>query len=195
MNADGTTSVKTNPIILKGPDFGPYMFLADEQLRLISIFDDLFYDRSDLDILSPAMRNHAVSKLFSLGYEQASGTVLAHNLFNERCLMPKFHALGSSPFDITLYTPRNNKDFYILTPTQTACQIIDHYSYQLAVEKIEALIKKQPINIYKIFDYLEQKKNTTHKVFASAMSDLLDVQRKAVKSDPLKGRKALGNLL
>ena len=97
--------------------------------------------------------------------------------------------------NVTLYTPRNDKDFYILTPTQTACQIIEHYSYQLAVKKIEALIKKQPINIYKIFDYLEKKKNTTHKVFASAMSDLLDVQRKAVKSDPLRGRKALGNLL
>ena len=195
MNADGTTSVKTNTIISKGPDFGPYMFLADEQLRLISIFDDLFYDRSDLDILSPAMRNHAVSKLTPLGFEQASGTVLVHNISNERCLMPKFHALGSSPFDITLYTPRNDQDFYILTPTQTACQIIDHHSYQLAVEKIEALIKKQPINIHKIFDYLEKKKNTTHKAFASAMSYLLDVQRKAVKSDPLKGRRALGHLL
>ena len=195
MNADGTTNAKTNSIILKGPDFGPYMFLADEKLRLISIFDDLFYDRSDLDILSPAMRNHAVSKLISLGFKQISGTVLAHNISNERCLMPKFHALGSSPFDITLYTPRNDQDFYILTPTQTACQIIDNYSYQLAVEKIEALIKRQPINIHKIFDYLEQKKNTTHKVFASAMSDLLDVQRKAVKSDPLKGRRALGHLL
>tara|TARA_Y100001934_G_scaffold255735_1_gene323044 strand:- start:275 stop:790 length:516 start_codon:yes stop_codon:yes gene_type:complete len=170
------------------------MFLADEKLRLISIFDDLFYDRSDLDILSPAMRNHAVSKLISLGFEQVSGTVLVNNVSNERCLMPKFHALGSSPFDITLYTPRNDHDFYILTPTQTACQIIDNYSYQLAVKKIEALIKRQPINIHKIFDYLEQKKNTTHKVFASAMSDLLDVQRKAVKSDPLKGRRALGHL-
>ena len=195
MSADTTTNDSSNPIISKGPDFGPYMFLADEKLRLISIFDDLSYDRSDLDILSPSMRNHAVSKLIPLGFNQSSGTILEHSASRDRCLIPKFHALGSSPFHITLYTPKNENDFYILTPTQTACQIIDSYSQELAFEKIEALIKKQPINIRKISDHLEQKKNSTHRLFSPAMGELLNIQQEAVKEEPLRRKRALGRIL
>ena len=195
VNADETGRAPTSPIILRGPDFGPHMFLADQKLRLISIFDDLFYDRSDLDILSPSMRNHAVSMLNPLGFKQISGTVLEHSASRERCFIPKFHALGSSPFHITLYTPKNEDDFYILTPTQTACQIIDGYSHDLAFEKIETLVKKQPINLRKISDHLEKKKNCTHRLFASAIGELLSIQNTALKKEPLRSRRALGRIL
>ena len=195
VSSDETGRAQTSPIILRGPDFGPHMCLADEKLRLISIFDDLSYDRSDLDILSPSMRNHAVSKLIPLGFNQISGTILEHPASGDRCLIPKFHALGSSPFHITLYTPKNENDFYILTPTQTACQIIDRYSHKIAFEKIEALIKKQPINVRKISDHLERKKNSTHRLFFPAMGKLLTIQREAVKTEPLSGKRALGRIL
>ncbi len=195
MNADKTTSDKKSPIISKGPDFSPYMYLADEKLRLISIFDDLSYDRSDLDILSPSMRNHAISKLIPLGFKQISGNILEHSVSGDRCLIPKFHALGSSPFHITQYNPKNENDFYILTPTQSACQIIDRYSHEIAFEKVEALIKKQPINIRKISDHLEQKKKSTHKLFSPAIRELLNIQRKAIKAEPLRSKRALGRIL
>ena len=195
MNAEKTTSDKKSPIISKGPDFSPFMYLADEKLRLISIFDDLSYDRSDLDILSPSMRKHAISKLIPLGFKQISGNILEHPASRDRCLIPKFHALGASPFHITSYTPRNENDFYILTPTQSACQIIDRYSHEIAFEKIEALIKKQPINIRKISDHLEQNKNSTHRLFSPAMRELLSIQRQAVKKEPLRGKRALGRIL
>ena len=87
-------------------NFGPYMCLADEKLKLISVFDDLKYDRSDLDMMSPAMRQHAIKHLKPLEFKQVSGNVLLHKDSNIRCLIPKFHALGASPFDIIRYTPR-----------------------------------------------------------------------------------------
>jgi hypothetical protein len=87
-------------------NLGPYMCVADAQLRLISIFDDLKYDRADIDMISPAMRNYAVTKLGQFGFKQTSGNMLQHEEASIRCLIPKFHALGASPFDITRYTKR-----------------------------------------------------------------------------------------
>ncbi len=34
-------------------NLGPYMCVADANLRVISIFDDLKYDRADVDMMSP----------------------------------------------------------------------------------------------------------------------------------------------
>ena len=128
-----------NPEVL---NFGPYMFIADETLRLISVFDDLKYDRADLDMMSPAMRGHVIKQLNPIGFKQVSGNVLLHAETDVRCLIPKFHALGSSPFDITRYIHRGKNDFYVLTPTQTACQYIDHYSLEEAVERAVSEARK-----------------------------------------------------
>ena len=169
------------------------MCIADEKLRLISVFDDLKYDRSDLDMMSPAMRGHVIKQLKLIGLKQISGNVLLHADTDIRCLIPKFHALGASPFDITRYTPRGENDFYILTPTQTACQYVDHYSLEEAVDRIKALITLQPINLYKILDYLEHKPK--HQEFARAIGHLRLIQREAVASEPLKTRRALGSMI
>jgi len=174
-------------------NLGPYMCVADSQLRLISIFDDLKYDRADIDMISPAMRNYAVTKLGQFGFKQTSGNVLQHEGTSIRCLIPKFHALGASPFDITRYTKRGNHDFFILTPTQTACQYIDFYALSEAVDRIKGLIIRQPINLYKILDYLERK--PLHTEFASAIGHLRLIQREAIASEPLKTRRALGSLV
>ena len=179
-----------NPEVL---NFGPYMFIADETLRLISVFDDLKYDRADLDMMSPAMRGHVIKQLNPIGFKQVSGNVLLHAETNVRCLIPKFHALGSSPFDITRYIHRGKNDFYVLTPTQTACQYIDHYSLEEAVERVKALIMRQPINLYKMLDYLEHKPK--HQEFSRAIGHLRLIQREAVESEPLKTRRALGSIV
>lgn len=172
------------------PDFGPYMHLADTALRLFSVFDDLRYDRSDADILTPGMRRHGIEKLARLGFRQTSGTVLQHREADVRCLIPKFHALGASPFDIARYTRRREHDYYLLTPTQTACQIIDHYALENAIERLRALIARQPINLLRLMDYLERK--PTHEAFRGAIGHLKYVQREAVESEPLRRRRALG---
>ena len=92
--------------------------------------------------------------------------------------------MGASPFDITRYTPRGEHNFYILTPTQTAYQYADFYSHAEAVERVKALIIRQPINLYKLLDYLERK--SKHQEFANAIGHLRFVQREAVTSEPLK---------
>ncbi len=77
----------------------PYLMIADTDLRLISVFDDLRYDHADLDMLSAPMRRRALSKLEPTGFAQISGTVIENAAEDIRIHMPKFRALGASPFD------------------------------------------------------------------------------------------------
>ncbi|SLN43625.1 hypothetical protein PSA7680_02201 [Pseudoruegeria aquimaris] len=167
----------------------PYLLVADEQLRIISVFDDLKFDRADMDMLSGPMRRRALQKLAPLGFRQVSGTVLENRADNIRAIMPKFRALGESPFDATRYTERRPQDWFILTPTQAACMFIDTYPHMDAVERIKALVVKQPINLYRIMDYLERK--PAHEGFRPAIGHLKYVQRTAVEAEPLRSRRAL----
>ncbi|WP_171126013.1 MULTISPECIES: hypothetical protein [unclassified Ruegeria] len=100
---------------------GPYFQITVEKLGLLSVFDDLKYDRADVDMVSPAMRKHVVGKLGPLGFHQTSGTVLEHAEADMRVHIPKFHALGAPPFDIARYTEKRPQDYCLLTPTQVAC--------------------------------------------------------------------------
>jgi hypothetical protein len=170
-------------------DRDPYLAVADGALRLISVFDDLKYDRSDLDMVSAAMRRHALKKLTPLGFKQVSGLVIENKAENIRMLSPKFQALGASPFDATRYTTRRAQDYFILTPTQTAARIIDTYPLDEAVVRIKALIVKHPINLLRLLDYLERK--PAHQAFKGAIGHLKLVQREAVEREPLKSRRAL----
>lgn len=170
-------------------DCDPYLSLADPELRLISVFDDLTYDRADMDMLTGHMRRHAVTKLAQLGFKQISGTMIENRSEDLRVLIPKIHALGASPFDAVRYVDRRPQDYVLLTPTQAACQMIDSYPCEKAVERIKLLIRKHPINLLKITDHLEHK--DAHKVFGGAIGHLKFVQRKAIESEPLRGRRAL----
>lgn len=170
----------------------PFLWIAEDGLGLISVFDDLKYDRADADMLSPAMRAHAIAKLAPLGFRQTSGTVLTHKPADMRVIIPKVHALGASPFDVARYTPKRAQDFYLLTPTQTACQFIDGFAKDEAVERIKELIASQPINLLKLEDYLERKDH--HRDFLSAIGHLKYVQREAVASEALCHRRALGSV-
>ncbi len=166
-----------------------YLLHADRSLKIFSIFDDLKYDRSDADLLSPPMRRHAVAELGKLGYKQTSGSVLTHSETKVRCIFPKFHALGSSPFDILRYTQRNPEDYVLLTPTQTACQFIDAYPHEDALARIKRLVLHQPINLLRLMDYLD--KTPSHAAFQNAIGHLKFVQREAIESEPLRRRRAL----
>ncbi|MEM8879433.1 MAG: hypothetical protein AAGC82_02440 [Pseudomonadota bacterium] len=168
----------------------PYLTLADQSLGLISVFDDLKYDRADADMMTPPMRLHAFKRLKPFGFAQVSGAVLRHDPSGISVFLPKSHALGASPFDITRYTPKGPDDFYLLTPTQTACQFIDAYPLEDAVERIKELITTQPINLYRLLDYLD--KSPRHRAFETAIGHLKFVQREAVASEPLCRRRALG---
>ena len=167
----------------------PYLAVADTALKLISVFDDLKYDRSDLDMLSGPMRRRALERLAPLGFRQVSGTVFENRTADIRMYLPKIHALGASPFDAARYMKRREQDYFILTPTQAACQIIDHYPIEDAVEKIKALISKHPINLLRLMDYLEHKDH--HRAFLVAIGHLKLVQREAVEAEPLRSRRAL----
>ncbi|MBV6633348.1 MAG: hypothetical protein KI792_10015 [Alphaproteobacteria bacterium] len=170
----------------------PYLWVARPPLNIISVFDDLKYDRSDLDMMSAPMRERVINQMAPLGFRQTSGRILESSADDVRVIFPKFQALGASPFDIARYRDRRPQDYLALTPTQTACQLIDHYDHGEAVEQVKALITKQPINIYRLMDYLEHK--PAHRDFLNAIGHLKFVQREALESEALKGRRALGSI-
>lgn len=168
----------------------PYLQIADSALGLLSVFDDLKYDRADADMLSPAMRSHAIGKLRPLGFKQVSGSILLNEGAGVRVVIPKANTLGASPFDITRYCSKKRHDVYMLTPTQAACQMIDGYEKDEAVGRIKALIGKHPINLFRLMDYLER--TDRHQSFLSAIGHLKYCQRIAIESEPLCRRRALG---
>lgn len=174
---------------LAARDYGPYFLLADRELRLFSVFDDLKYDRSDADIMAPPMRRHAIDMLHAMGFWQKTGSVLLHKTQNIRCLFPKPQILGASPLDITAYSNRESDDYYILTPTQTACMIISAFSAETACDKLVNLVQKQPININRIFDYLQRRSD--HKIIAKSLGLVKAAQDKAITEEPLCRRRAL----
>lgn len=176
--------------MLRSFDAHPYLQMADWRLGLLSVFDDLRYDRADADLMSPAMRKHAIDRVTPAGFRQISGSVLENRAADIRLLIPKQHALGASPFDITRYTPKRDQDLYLLTPTQAACQIIDAYDTVAAVTRIKALIAKHPINLFRLMDYLEH--TDAHRAFLGAIGHLKLVQREAIEAEPLCRRRALG---
>ncbi|MEM1162557.1 MAG: hypothetical protein AAGJ28_16615 [Pseudomonadota bacterium] len=167
----------------------PYLMIADSPLQLISVFDDLHYDRADLDMVSGPMRRRAADKLAPLGFKQISGSVLENRAEDIRVLLPKFKALGASPFDATRYTPRREQDYFILSPTQAACQIIDNYAPDDAARQLSELVVKHPVNLLRIFDFLERK--AAHTAFKDAIGQLTYLQRQAVSGTSLKTRRAL----
>lgn len=170
-------------------DRDPYLAVIAPPLRLVSVFDDLKYDRSDLDMVSGPMRRRALKRLAPLGFRQVSGSVIENRDEDIRFLLPKFRALGASPFDATRDTARRAQDYFILTPTQTAAMIVDSCSHEEAVERIKALVVKHPINLFRLFDFLERKPK--HAAFRAAVGHLKFVQREAVEREPLKTRRAL----
>ncbi len=167
----------------------PYLYLPEKPLKVISVFDDLKYDRSDFDGLSPAMRRYVVKTLGSLGFKQKSGRVIAHAEHDIHCIMPKPSTLGASPFDVTRYTYKRERDFYVLTPTQTACIMVDRFPLQEAVDRIAALVSRQPINLFKLQDFLDARQ--AHQRFSEAIPYLKYKQRVAVEAQPLCHMKSL----
>ncbi|WP_341366677.1 hypothetical protein [Yoonia sp. BS5-3] len=167
----------------------PYLMVADAELRLISVFDELHYDRADLDMLSGPMRRRALDKLAMLGFAQRSGTVIENTAEDIRIHMPKFRALGASPFDVLRDTDMREQDYALLTPTQAAAQIITAYPAETALGKLGELVVKHPANLLRLFDFLEPK--PTHQSFKKIAGQLTYLQREAISREPLKTRRAL----
>lgn len=170
-------------------DRDPYLCLADADLRLISVFDDLHYDRADMDMLNGPMRARAIDRLAPLGLRQISGGLLENRDRGLRLHMPKFRALGASPFDALRDTIRGPGDYAVLTPTQAACAIIDGHSPDAALPRLERLVRIHPVNLLRIFDFLDG--SPAHEAARPLIGHLTPIQREAVRSSPLKDRRAL----
>ncbi|MEM0949273.1 MAG: hypothetical protein AAGK37_17880 [Pseudomonadota bacterium] len=184
---EGTRAPFSDQVHLLNAD--PYLMVADADLRLISVFDDLRYDRADLDMLSGPMRRRALAKLGTMGFTQRSGSVIENQAEDVRIHLPKFRALGASPFDALRDTTLGPQDYALLTPTQAAAQIIDGYPTNTAKERLAALVVKHPVNLLRLFDFLEPIPR--HQDFRPALGQLVSLQKTAISTSPLKNRYAL----
>jgi hypothetical protein len=158
-------------------------------LRLLTVFDDLRYDRADLDMMSAPMRRRALTALAPLGFVQASGGVLENRHADIRIHLPKYRALGASPFDVLRETTLRPQDYALLTPTQAAARIITAHDLEIALPRMEALVVRHPVNLLRLFDYLEH--NPRHEAFKPVIGHLVLMQRDAIAREPLKTRRAL----
>ncbi|WP_086933946.1 hypothetical protein [Agarilytica rhodophyticola] len=163
--------------------------IVDWGVKAISVFDDLHYDRSDLDVMAPGMRRYVKNKLESIGFAQISGCRFKNEVYDIVCEMPKLNVKGASPFDATNYIKKREYDLFIMTPTQLAAHYIDSLEHAEAVEKIMNLVHKHPVNLFKIMDFVEDK--VAHQNFLSVIHHIINEQKKAIKTEPLCRLKSL----
>jgi hypothetical protein len=159
---------------------------------VISVFDDVKYDRSDIDILGPGMRRYVTKFLTALDCKTRSGSCIVHRQSGLNCWLPKPSVLAASPFDITRYQPRDPEDIYILTPTQTAAYLFQHMDFDLAIIAIFEMIKTQPVNLLKLLDTLETHRERQY--YAPVVRYLLDCQKQGVKQAGMKFKRSLGSV-
>ena len=155
-----------------------------------SVFEDVKYDRSDIDILGPGMRRYVTNFLTTLDCKTRSGRCIVHRHSGLNCWLPKPSVLAASPFDITRYRPREPKDIYILTPTQTAAYLFQHLDFDLAIIAIFEMIKTQPVNLLKLQDTLQHHHERHY--YAPVLRYLLDCPQPGVPPGRMKFKRSLG---
>lgn len=168
-----------------------YLHWVDE-INVLSVFDDVLYDRSDIDILSPAMRHFAAKFLKHQGYKQINGQCFSSQDRKEKLWMPKPSVLAASPFDIARYVKRSEGDALILTPTQTAALLLDSLKLDKAVEAIVLLIEQQPINLLKLHDHIPEYHQRN--AYVEAFPYLRYCQRKVVENPKMRFKRSLGSI-
>lgn len=169
-------------------------YVVEAPMSILSVFDHTNYDRSDLDLLSGPQRQYVERKLKKYGYKFKTGRVLQSKTNPIVFRIPKQSIISANPFDIIRYEKRDQGDIFVLTPTQTACLIINRITDQDELkEALKDLIKKQPINLKKIYDNIRFEKSK--ETYQSIHSELLDFQTEVIKSTDLKYKQHLGKLL
>ena len=171
---------------------------ADELLywhadqRILSVFDDSRFDRSDIDILSPAMRQHVIASLKTLDCQLVRGNQLIapHGI---SLWMPKPSVLASSPFDATRYQRRASDDIYILTPTQAAAYQLEHCQLDIAVKAIADMMPEQPCNLRKLEDFITQ--DSARQRYLAAMPYLRNCLREAQEQPHMRFKRHQRRLL
>lgn len=166
--------------------------LWHESLGVISVFDDIQYDRSDIDILGPGMRRYVSQFLTTLDCKARSGRCIVHRDSGVKFWLPRPSVLAASPFDITRYQPRDAGDIYILTPTQTAAYFFQQIDFDWAIIAIGEMIKSQPVNLLKLEDTLQHQRERSY--YAPVLRHLLNCQKLWVKHNKMKFKRSLGSV-
>ena len=162
-------------------------------LRLISVYDDNRYDRSDLDIVTRGMRNYIVNRLKEFDYDYVSGRVLGSKSYDAKFIIPKVGQLGGSPFDILRREKRSELDYFVVTPTQAAAFFLVKYSVENAIELMAELIETHPINFLKLKDFVGSEGFSDE--FIDSLPELLKKQKSMTKKDHLKSKSHIGRLV
>lgn len=125
---------------------------------VLSVFDDVFFENYDYDIIQPKRRKQLANALKEMGFEQISGRVFSDN--KTKIGIPKSAPNLSTSLIEDIDETSKQCDFTLLTPTQaiawmvfTAKKSQKSESHDLVLN----LLKEHPANIEKLRDFARQE--------------------------------------
>lgn len=158
--------------------------------KILSIFDHIRYDRSDLEAISQPQRQYIFDKVKDNGFKWKTGRTLK-NEDNIEIIFPKQGILGASPIDILRYEKPSENKIYVLTPTQTACYLLTLNESNF-LSNIEKLLNKMPINIKKIQDNIRLEKE--YSTFIKHKEMIIKLQEKTLSDESFRGKSHIGRV-
>lgn len=131
-----------------------YIYFDEKIQNIISIFDHVYYDPSDIDIINPAQRKYIINKLSSLSPKWTSGSQLSMQNTDKKITFArcKHRELNSIEFEKIMSNIKND-DLYFFTPTQYIYLILKYNLMKKEEFKdfLENYFTHSPINFRKIY--------------------------------------------
>jgi hypothetical protein len=124
----------------------------EQELPLLTLYDDNLFVRNDYDVLSVGQRNYLINLLKPFGFKQKSGKILTDG--NVIIEFPKPNRILA----ISSYQPEFNEPsdshFFVVTPSTYAETLFHRYQNDknVMLSRIKHLIETCPFNIELIRD-------------------------------------------
>ena len=144
-------------------------FFFDTPIKIVSIFDHIRFDRSDVELLSKEQREYIFHKARGDGFVWKSGRILKNKESRVEIVFPKQNILGANPIDILRYEKTSGDRVFVLTPTQAACYFLT-LGEESFVQNTKRLLERMPINIKKVIDSLGR--TTEASIFSKHLSQI-----------------------
>lgn len=132
-------------------------------IRGISVFDSIYYDTFDLELLGPKQREYLLAKALASGFVQKSGRILVHPDGQE--IHFPANRLFNRNFRNFIPKVRRESSWLALTPTQAAFLVLEQDSFD--DQDLYQLMMKHPFNV----EVLERV--TAHEAFFPRLFPLI----------------------
>lgn len=117
----------------------------------VAVFDDVFFENHDFDMIPPSARRRIDLALRNLGFAALSGRSYVHGDGTRACLPRPAYTLAADPAE-TVRTSMAADTIVFTTPTQLLLLALEREAcfYDPAVGELEELLRTCPANLSKI---------------------------------------------